>query len=248
MRAVREDGVVALENAVSLESLDVLHPRMVEDARAIANSPDAPTNWIPGNIQQDPPPCAPFLRRDVILNPFAIQIAKAVFGTRIKSTAYTGNTALKGTERQPVHGDCGHLWDDLEVAHPAHLLVVNIPTVAISPENGATELWPGTHLDTSIGKAGNAEVDLEILEQRRQVVPPLQPTLPRGALLVRDMRMWHAGMPNTTDEPRPMIALIWSADWLQSGTPLRFPEAERAFLEHPDLEQRAQYVESEIFA
>ena len=244
--AIRTDGFVAIENAVALEHLDVLHAKMVEDAHYIANRPDAPFNWNIGNIQQEPPPFAPYLFEDVLMNPIAIAIAKSVFGTRIKNTAYTGNTALKSDARQPVHGDCGHLWDDLEVAHPAHMLVVNVPTVAVSPENGATELWLGTHLDTSIGNVGAAEVSEKALEARRAVVPPLQPTLPRGAMILRDMRMWHAGMPNTTDEPRPMIALIWSAAWLEVGTPLRFPLGEREFLSHPDLEQCAQYVEGDI--
>lgn len=246
VEAIHSDGLVALENAVALEHLDVLHEKMAEDAHFIASRPDAPFNWNKGNIQQDPPPFSPYLFRDVLMNPFVIAIAKKVFGTRIKNTAYTGNTALKSDARQPVHGDCGHLWDDMKTAHPSHMLVVNIPTVAISPGNGATELWPGTHRDTSIGNKGNSEVEDRVLEMRRAVSPPLQPTLPRGAMIIRDMRMWHAGMPNTTDTPRPMIALIWSAAWLEVGTPLQFPIGEKSWFAHPDLEQCARWVEDDI--
>jgi hypothetical protein len=128
---------------------------------------------------------------------------------------YSGNTTLPGQgARQPVHTDEGQLWPDLEVATPPYALVVNVMPMDISPHNASTEIWPGTHLDTSnYYQLGDLKIPAERLEARRQVVPPFQPTAPAGTVIIRDMRLWHAGMPNYSDTPRPMIAMIHYVSW-----------------------------------
>ena len=35
--------------------------------------------------------------------------------------------------------------------------------------------------------------------------------MPAGSILIRDVRMWHRGTPNHSDEIRPNLALIYSA-------------------------------------
>lgn len=37
--------------------------------------------------------------------------------------------------------------------------------------------------------------------------PPVQPELRRGDIMIRDLRLWHAGMPNSSDEHRIMLGL-----------------------------------------
>ena len=34
----------------------------------------------------------------------------------------------------------------------------------------------------------------------------------QGDVLIRDRRLWHRGMPNATDEPRHMLALVHGAE------------------------------------
>jgi hypothetical protein len=84
------------------------------------------------------------------------------------------------------------------------------------------------------------------VEKRRADVPPIQPVVKRGAILIRDIRLWHAGMPNRTSRPRPMIAMIHNAGWLQTGTPLRFPIGTESFFEGSDLKTCARFVEGPI--
>ena len=246
VRAILEDGVVALRNVVALEHLDVLHARMLDDLEALRQRSDAPFNWNVGNIQQDPPPFPPYLFRDVLLNEQVIAVTSAVLGPGVKNRFYSGNTAMPSDQRQPVHADTNHLWPRLEVAHPAAELVVNIATVDISPENGSTELWPGTHLDVTAAAGKDIKIPAEVIEARRAVRPPFQPTVPRGSVIIRDIRMWHAGMPNRTDRPRPMIAMIHACRWLQTGAPLRFPVATEPFFEHPVLRTCAKFVDEPI--
>lgn len=246
VQAIEDEGFVALENAVALAHLDVLHERMLADIELLIRRPDAPFNWNVGNVQQDPPPFAPYLFADVLLNELVIDVTRALLGPGVKNFFYSGNTALPSDQRQPVHADTGHLWPRLAVAHPPVQLVINIPTVDVSPENASTELWPGTHKDTTVTIDKDIKVPLDVLEARRALVPPIQPTLPRGSVLIRDIRLWHAGMPNRTPHPRPMIAMIHVPSWFDTGTPLRFPKDTEAFFKHPRLRTNARFVDEPI--
>ncbi len=246
VKAVRQDGLVVLNNVVAEEHLDLLHARMVEDLELLQSRPDAPFNWNTGNIQQDPPPFPPFLFRDVLVNDVVVAVTQAILGKGVKNAYYSGNTALNSTERQPVHVDTGQLWANLAVAHPAFGLVVNVPTVDMTAENGSTEIWPGTHLDTTISVHDELELPAGKVERRRAEAPPIQPTVRRGAALIRDLRLWHAGMPNRTTTPRPMIAMIHYARWMDTGTPLRFPAGTEPIFADSPLRTCARFVDEPI--
>lgn len=247
VQAIREDGVVVLENVVDLEHLAVLRDKMITDVDALLARPNRPFNWNAGNLQQMPPPLPPYLFKDVLLNDMAIAVTHAVLGNGVQNDFYSGNTAVKSDERQPVHADMGQLWHGLEVATPPYAIVVNVPTVDMTPENGSTEIWPGTHLDTTVAvQDGEITLPEDVLEKRRQVSLPLQPTVKAGSIVLRDLRMWHAGMPNRTDKPRPMIAMIHWVGWWGCEDNLQFPKGTEAFFEHPVLRTRARFVEGEI--
>ncbi|GAA3625362.1 phytanoyl-CoA dioxygenase family protein [Microlunatus ginsengisoli] len=248
VRALREDGFVLLEDVVDAAHLDVLHERMIADIDAFRGRPDAPYNWNVGNLQQDPPPFPPYLFADVLLNPFAIAVTSAMLGPGLKNVMYGGNTALPGDQRQPVHSDVGHLWpvSVLEAPHPPAQLVLNVLTVDVSPANGATEIWPGTHRELGVGVGDDIKITPERLAARRAVSPPFQPTFRRGSMLIRDIRLWHAGMPNRTSAPRPMIAMVHASGWLDTGRPLLFPTGTESFFDHPVLSTAARFTAEPI--
>lgn len=135
----------------------------------------------------------------------------------------TSNNALANTGgmRQPVHKDNGYI-------HPQFpfYFIANIPLVDFSVANGSTEFWLGSHAHTDENDQRVAENDadrdaypnsgptdpippvkLDVLEARRQIRPPIQPICNKGDIMIRDLRTWHAGMPNTSDEHRIMLAL-----------------------------------------
>jgi len=247
VRALLDDGVVVLEGVVDLAHIEALRAKMFDDLAKFQARPDAPYNWNKGNIQQDPPRDIEYLFRDVLVNDFAIQVTKEVLGKGMKNSFYSGNTALPSEERQPVHADIGHLWPNQEHVHPPYGIVVNVPVVDMGPENGSTEIWPGTHKDPSVViQNGQIEASEEAMAQWRAVHPPLQPVVKAGSIVIRDIRMWHAGMPNRTQTPRPMIAMIHYVSWWPQGDKIQFPKAAEALLAHPDLETWAEYVDTEI--
>ncbi len=245
VEALAQDGFVVLANVVSPESIRVLREKMLDDVSRFMERDNAPFNWNKGNVQQDPPPFPPYLFRDVLLNDLAISVTQTVLGKGVKNDFYSGNTAVKSDQRQPVHTDSGQLFPNLKEATPPYSLVVNVPLVDFSPENGATEIWPGTHLDTSRVIGNDLKVTSEMLEKWREKTAPIQAEMKAGSILIRDVRLWHAGMPNYTDTPRPMIAMIHWIGWWNTGK-LKFPQGTEDFFRKSNLHTCAEFVEGEI--
>lgn len=66
---------------------------------------------------------------------------------------YSANTAFKAGGRQPVH-------IDLDCPFPGEMafgLCVNVCLGDVGVENGATEVWLGSHLGTGWGSVGRGE-------------------------------------------------------------------------------------------
>ena len=82
--------------------------------------------------------------------------------------------------------------------------------------------------------------------RRRETAPPLQPSVRCGGVLIRDIRLWHRGMPNYTGTPRPMIAMIHWISWWSSDSPVLFPSGTEGFFAHPDLKTNARFVDGPI--
>jgi hypothetical protein len=127
-----------------------------------------------------------------------------------------------GSEPQGLHMDGGG-WsvESAEEAAAANLswpheglkLFCNFSCDDMVPENGSTECWLGSHLETATAQLKDTQMTLEELaELRRPVDPPVQITVPKGAVAFRDLRVWHKGMPNSGDVPRHMISLGYGAE------------------------------------
>lgn len=211
--AVQADGYVVINDVVDHTHLDLLQERMRKDLEKIRALPEVPHNFVWGNIQQGPPPDADLVFRDVVANPFVCEVTRAVLGSGAFNDCLTGNTNIPGSGLQPVHVDDGQLWPHLSVAHPPVRLVVNVALSATTEDNGAIELWPGTHLDTHMVLGNDIRVPEERVAARRAVRGPLRGTTGKGAVLIRDMRLWHRGTPNHSAAPRFMIAMIHSKAW-----------------------------------
>ena len=163
----------------------------------------------------------------------------------------SGNTALKSAESQPVHTDA-------DFAHPPipFAVVVNVPLITMTPENGATEFWLGTHTNSGVhiqedwhGDKAGGEIKSDILESRRKKFPPIQPVISKGSIIIRDLRLWHCGKPNFEGTPRILLAMIHFASWYRNSmrfstlqiyphVRLEFPRAweDDNFLKHAGLE------------
>lgn len=106
----------------------------------------------------------------------------------------------------------------------------------MTPENGSTELWLGTHTaDVSAqegkhGERASGRIKEDLLADRRGVRGPSQPSVKKRSIVLRDLRLWHAGMPNMSDEVRVMLAMIHFAPWYRNRMRLQFGEDVRGLL------------------
>src|SRR5215210_2635453 len=100
--------------------------------------------------------------------------------------------------------------------------------------------------ELGVGSGDDIKIPPQVLEARRAISPPIQPTFRRGSMLIRDIRLWHAGMPNQTSTQRPMIAMIHACEWLAAGTPLVFPSGTESFFDHPVLTTAVRFTGDSI--
>ncbi|KAK1639940.1 phytanoyl-CoA dioxygenase [Colletotrichum phormii] len=260
VRHLHRDGLVVVADVIPHADLDALNAKMVQDALYLQSLGDkGPFNYNFGNLQQDPPPVAEYFYKSIFTNAIATQITSSLLGPRPKWTFCSANSAMPSSsvpgstpQRQPVHSDA-------DFNHPSHpfALVINIPLVEMTPSNGSTELWLGTHApyllpsspstttsisssviipsgiesqETLHGDRSSGRIKQHLLSLRRAVRGPSQPTIEKGSIVIRDLRLWHAGMPNTSPDVRVMLAMIHFAGWYRNPMRLQFAEDMRPLL------------------
>ncbi|PLB47347.1 hypothetical protein P170DRAFT_439033 [Aspergillus steynii IBT 23096] len=246
LEALHRDGVVVLTNAVDPAHLDRLNSRMVPEAKQLYAQASTHRNFGPdtGNIQQEPV-CSPeYIFSDVIANPFATAVIESMIGPSPHLRFYSANTAFKATARQPVHIDI-----DFDMPRMPFAFCVNTNLVDTEPQNGATEIWPGSHIDTDRSvldrNFSHKQIKQDLLDARRAVAPPVQPALPKGSLIIRDFRLWHAGMPNLTDEPRVMLVTIQFARWYRSEQRFVLPRSLKGKIDFGNVVPCVEWVDEE---
>ena len=63
-------------------------------------------------LQQGPPPFAPYLFTDIVSNPIVEHLSITLLG-KGNNGFYNGNTNSPGSTQQGLHMDAGHLWPNL---------------------------------------------------------------------------------------------------------------------------------------
>lgn len=232
LSGLHRDGAVILKDVIDPSHLAKINDFMIKDTENELKKGDKlHLNFGVENIQQGPPLTpSEYFFDDVYLNPLLFHAATLYLGPNPTWNMITGNNALPhGTKRQPAHSDA-------MCAHPPapFYLIANVYTVDASPANASTEIWLGTHhynseAQTEPGAHGETHILDSFTEERTKVRPPIQPTVKRGSILLRDMRLWHAGMPNKSDAMRFMIALGFSASWWHGTAKFRVPEGTGVF-------------------
>ena len=251
---LHRDGILILENAIRGNHLDQLRDILQPEAEEIALDPSHHFNFgkETRNMDQAPPLKIDKMFEDVWANPIALSILKVMLGPDLVCHYANGNTALKATGRQPVHSD-------IDRSHPLFpfAYAINIPLSDVDSQNGSTELWPGSHRDSNIDEhtlLGDGDHGLaikpELVEERRAIVPPVQPSTRKGSLMIRDIRLWHAGRPNRTETPRIMLAFVVQPKWFQAPSKVLLPLKARPLVEQwrvrSGLEYAADWVNGEI--
>ena len=190
-------------------------------------------------MSQGPPLSPELMYSDIWANQPAATVLEAILGPKPHVNYVNGNTALGGFHgaRQRVHADLTFNHAQMPFA-----VVTNYYLVDVSPANGSTELWLGSHRDTSFRDHRNCREEAqsngeynkkieeefgirdELLEERRAYAPPIQPTVKKGSVVLRDLRLWHAGLANPAKDPRIMLAFVHTPWWYQCPAKVVLPE------------------------
>lgn len=202
LRTLREVGFVVMGNALPRNWVEAFRV----DFEAELKREDR-TSQESGGVSPFLKPR--FMDPQIIDNPFAMQIIEGAMGKRFFSyIPYGCNTAEPDCDTQWIHRDSGHLFPDVPIVLPVSSIVVNIPLTDFTVENGATEVWPGSHLIFDDSEVLNTPYHVCSAERAAQV-PSFQMVMPAGSVVVRDMRCWHRRMPNRTQTLRSMLALVY---------------------------------------
>ena len=242
VEAMDRDGIVVMEDAVALDHIQLLSARMRDDMEQVrARRPIAAES---SNESLPPPLNHPWLFRDICYNEFAIQIAHGVLGPGLYWDYYGSNTVHPHeTRRQNTHHDARPLYaGELDRPLPAHNLVVKIPLTDFTEAKGATEVWLGSHRETRRLMPGTAHYEA-MLAAHREGDRIMQMTAPRGAIVIRDMRIYHGGMPNNTGELRQMLAMVYNRPFYREFCWMPFAKGTEDFFQHPVLEAHCVFVD-----
>ena len=243
-RIIRTYGFVILRDAVPRPVLEPLRVRMDQDTEELV----AYCETIGGNprekghLQQGPPPTREYVFEEVAMNSFVGRVCSELLGPNPKLTFYNGNTNYPGSVRQALHMDGVHHNKAPEDPLPTASVVVNFCPCDANESNGAVELWPGSHLVRPESERNYVPESQE--EARRKVEPPISANTELGDVLIRDVRVWHRGVPNRSSRPRHMIALIVSRSDLQPNRRLKFENGCEHALEGHEVQSNAEYVDS----
>ena len=121
--------------------------------------------------------------------------------------------SLPGCGEQYWHSDGAHVgtsagWSDLDnpagAAAPPHAICVFVPLVDLSEDNGYTEFWSGSHHYA------------QLMDKKGEQSLPggTKAILPAGGALLYDFRTIHRGMPNRSQQKRPIFYTIYAnASW-----------------------------------
>jgi hypothetical protein len=191
-------------------------------------------------MQHAPPLRPEVMYEDIWANKLTAAVLGAVLGTNPVCNFADGNTALGDGYggRQGVHADMAYNFPQMPCTVTANYYLEDA-----SKANGSTELWLGSARDTTFrdhkacrelgpgddalmpkkislhteddnyAMEANFGVRNDILEVRREFAPPVQPSVKGGSVMLRDLRLWHAGIANPSQKTRIMLNFIYTPWW-----------------------------------
>ncbi len=246
------DGFVAVRDAIPPDQLDRLREAAAEVIEAlVAADPDGAAGGGAGGLPHRysfggtsatrqmfhrPEWC------ELIDLPSTTPILTAIFGSSDYIVCGSGgDLALPGAiEYQGLHSD--NMWSELHDPVggvtmrdlPTPAIHINFPLIDLTPENGPIRQIPGTHRS----RAPIPRLADEPEWMRLSTVCPL----PAGSAIFRDVRCWHGGTPNLSNDVRAMPNVEYFAPWFRSEAIMRSMTFERWQTLSPHAQRLCRYV------
>ncbi|MEO6907122.1 MAG: phytanoyl-CoA dioxygenase family protein [Abditibacteriaceae bacterium] len=145
--------------------------------------------------------------------PTTLPILDAIWnGPDYICTGGGGDFSVPGAKIQPLHSDIGEFLHDPSgqvTFHdvPAPFIVINFLMTEFKKENGAIRFVPATQRS----RHASPKLEEEPEWMQNSIV-----CAPAGTAIIRDVRCWHAGTSNNSQEIRPMTSIGYYAPWFRS--------------------------------
>ena len=191
-QAYAEDGYLVFPNLVSREQLARLHERLAQEFETQKRSGGlfAGGGLISGHLNCFPGESARFAY-DALQRHGIVDLVKTLFPKATRMPNVGCNFNLPHSVAQHYHADRNFL---------DYFMIANVAVVDTTIQNGAIDMIPGSHKKFypywrfAMERAYRGSTRIEMKQ---------------GDVLVRTSNVWHRGMPNFTDVPRPMLAFTW---------------------------------------
>lgn len=156
---------------------------------------------------------APFMDPAVYAAPKVLPVVRELLGGDCIIQSIGTVCAYPGSAMQHVHRDHPHLFAEaggLNAFFPPYALHVVVPLVDLDETTGTTALWEGSHrVKSGRDDQGWSKQELAQLEGAVLTYPKM------GDCYFMDFRLRHAGTPNLSGFPRPILYLVYSRHWFQ---------------------------------
>jgi hypothetical protein len=126
-------------------------------------------------------------------HPLLLAVIGDLLGADVAIDNVTCVVALPGAKSQNLHRD----YPKLGLGAP-FAVTVAVPLIDLTEATGSTLLFPGSHA------ADDAP-------SRNAVSRPAY--LGRGGCYLMDYALWHQGMPNRSDQARPVLYIVYARPW-----------------------------------
>ncbi len=186
------EGYLVFRNLVSSERLATLHKQLSQafDAARQSGQLFSGGGTISGHLNCFPGETARFAY-DTLESNGIVDLIKVLFPKATRLPNVGCNFNLPHSVAQHYHADRNYL---------DHFMIANVAVVDTNIANGAIDMIPGSHQKFykywrfAMERVARGSTRIEMKQ---------------GDVLVRTSNVWHRGMPNTTDVPRPMLAFTW---------------------------------------
>jgi len=141
--------------------------------------------------------------------PTTLPIVEKILGEDLICFGGGGDYSIPGAEIQHLHSDVGEFLNDPKQKVtfqdlPTFFVVINFLMCDFEVENGAIRFIPCTH--RSRGAPPSLEDEPEWMQNNHTCAPA-------GTAIIRDVRCWHGGTANHSDQPRVMTSIGYFAPW-----------------------------------
>jgi ectoine hydroxylase-related dioxygenase (phytanoyl-CoA dioxygenase family) len=203
-RAFAEDGYVVVKGVVSPDKLAAFGESLVREFERVSAAKElfSGGGLIAGHLNCFPGEGARFVHEELGASG-VMDLIRKISPTQADALRVGCNMNFPKSVAQNYH---------LDGNFNASFLVVNVAIVDTTLVNGAIDVIPKTHRrpykywEFAAGRVYRGSTRL-----------PMQ----RGDVLIRKSTLWHRGMPNRSQAPRPMLAMTFGESSAPKGDPFR---------------------------